>query len=157
MSDQTLILLAKDVRGKTMRILDGLTDEQSRFAAPGLCNSILWHAGHAIVVVEHVSVAPLAGGKLAYPRGYFETFSWKSDPRTVTTWPTIAEVRQQLVSQLSRLLALLESTDEQTLAMATDPARGRTIRWSVMHGLHDEANHQGEMWLLRKLLDNAGK
>ena len=32
-----------------------------------------------------------------------------------------------------------------------DPARNRTVRYNILHGLHDEANHQGEMWLLHKL------
>jgi hypothetical protein len=32
-----------------------------------------------------------------------------------------------------------------------DPARNRTLRFSILHGLHDEADHQGEIHLLKKL------
>ena len=56
MPDETLMLLAREVRNKTLKLLDGLTDAQARFAAAGLNNSILWNAGHALVVVEHLGV-----------------------------------------------------------------------------------------------------
>ena len=151
MPDQTLILLAKEIRGRTVKQLDGLTDEQARFAAPGLHNSILWHAGHGIMLMEHLGIGPLTGSQATgYPAGWFEKFSWKSDPRTVTSWPTVAEVRAELTSQLARLLALLESADEATLSKLD--ARGRPLRYLILHGLHDEAIHQGEMFLLRKML-----
>ena len=51
MADETLSLLAREVRGKTLRLIDGIDDQQARFAAPGLNNSILWHAGHSLLVV----------------------------------------------------------------------------------------------------------
>jgi len=79
-----------------------------------------------------------------YPAGYFETFSWKSEPAKVTNWPTLAEVKAQLVDQRDRLLALLEKSDAATLDRVAD-AKGRTVRYSVLHGLHDEAGHQGEI------------
>src|SRR5687768_13808617 len=59
MADQSLLLLLKDVRKTTIDLLYGVTDDQARFAAPGLVNTILWHAGHALVVVEHLGVASL--------------------------------------------------------------------------------------------------
>ena len=154
MSDQTLIVLAKDVRGKTLKLLDPLSEQDARFAAAGLKNSILWNAGHALVVVEHLAMVPLRGGTPSYPAGYYETFSWTSDPAKVTKWPTLAEVKQKLADQLETLVHDLEKVDEAKLSQIINPEKGRTLRWSILHGLHDEANHQGEIWLLRKL---AGK
>jgi hypothetical protein len=151
MSDSTLILLANEVRGKTLRLIEPVSEEQARSGAPGMNNSILWHAGHSLVVVEHLGVAPLNEGKLTYPAGYFETFSWKSNPTTVTTWPTLAEMKAKLAEQRDRLVALLEKTDAATLDRVND-AKGRTVRYSILHGLHDEAGHQGEIWLIRKLI-----
>jgi len=151
MADPTLTLLLNEVRGKTLRLLEPVSEEQARMPAPGMNNSILWHAGHSLVVVEHLGIAPLNDGKMNYPAGYFETFSWKSNPATVTTWPTLAEMKAQLVDQRERLLALLEKTDAATFDRVID-AKGRTLRYSVLHGLHDEAGHQGEIWLIRKLL-----
>ena len=97
MADATLILLAKEIRGKTLKLLDGLSDEQARFAAPGLHNTILWHAGHGIMLLEHFGIMPLTGSQqTGYPAGWFEMFSWKSDPRTVTAWPSVDDVRAEL-------------------------------------------------------------
>ncbi len=148
--DQTLMMLAKEVRGKTLRILEGLTDDQARFKAPGLDNSILWHAGHACVVVEHLAAAPITGS-VDLPEGWFDTFSWKSNPATVTRWPALADVRTRLTGQLERLLPLIEALSDAQLDQVLDPARNRTLRYSILHGFHDEACHQGEMWLLKKM------
>src|SRR6059058_4070450 len=111
--DQTLMMLLKDVRGKTLRILEGVSDEQARFAAPGLQNSILWQAGHALVVVEHLGVAAISGNAPSYPNGWFEKFSWQSKPATVTDWPSLDEVRGQLNEQLTKLSGLIEQTSQE--------------------------------------------
>jgi hypothetical protein len=156
MADATLNLMAKEIRTKTLKLLDGLSDEQARFAAPGLHNPILWHAGHGVMLMEHLGIMPLSGSQQPqYPAGWFETFSWKSDPRQVASWPSVEEVRAQLEQQLSRLLNLLESADEATLSKLD--AKGRPIRYLILHGLHDEAIHQGEMYVLRKMLAAAEK
>jgi DinB superfamily len=152
MPDQSLQLLLKDVRGKTVKILDQVSEQQARFAPPGLQNSILWHAGHALVVVEHLGVSPATGKPPQYPDGWFEKFSWSSKPATVTQWPTLAEVKAKLIDQAERLSNALNTlSDSQLNQPSGDPAKGRNLRYSILHGLHDEANHQGEMWLLKKL------
>ena len=151
MADESLMLLAKEVRGKTLRLLEGVDERQARFAAPGLNNSILWHAGHALVVVEHLGIAAMEKKPASLPEGWFETFSWKSDPRTVTRWPAVSDVVAKLQDQLRRLVAGIEGLPEQRLAEVVDPAKNRTLRYMILHGLHDEAGHQGEMWLIKKL------
>jgi hypothetical protein len=149
MPDATLPMLAKEVRTNTLTMLERLSDEQASFAL--LNNSILWHAGHMLVVTEHLCILPLTRAKAGYPDGWFATFSWKSNPLGVTQWPTIEQVRIELRSQLARLMTALErATDEQLDALSETHA-GRTIRWQIIHGLHDEARHQGEIWLLRKV------
>ena len=151
MADETLLLLAKEVRGKTLRLLEGVDDRQALFAAPGLNNSILWQGGHALIVVEHLGVSPATGKPPAYPAGWFEKFSWQSKPATVTSWPEAEEVRGALRDQLQRLIAAIEPLSEEKLNQVVDTARNRTLRYSILHGLHDEAGHQGEMYLLKKM------
>ena len=151
MSDPTLILLAKEIRNKTLKLLDPVSEADAKFAAPGLNNSILWHAGHSLVVVEHLAFVHFNNGQTSDPPGYFDAFSWKSNPATVTAWPTIAEVRSKLADQRDRLVAALERADDAMLNKEVNE-KGRTVRWSILHGLHDEAGHQGEIWLLRKML-----
>jgi hypothetical protein len=156
MADQSLILAATEIRGKTLKLLDGLSDEQARFAAPGLTNTILWHAGHALMLMDHLGIQPLTGSpQTTYPAGWFEKFGWKSDPRTVTSWPTIEEMRAQLTQQLPRLVNLLESADEATLSKPD--AKGRPTRYLVLHGLHDEAIHSGEIYLLKKMMSRKSE
>jgi len=152
MPDPSLALLATEVRGKTLRLIDTIDDAQARFAAPGLNNSILWNAGHALVVVEHLGVAAATGKAPAYPADWFDKFSWKSNPAAVTSWPTIEEVRAALRDQLQRLTTVIETLSEDQLSKITDPAKNRTLRYSILHGLHDEAGHQGEIYLLKKML-----
>jgi hypothetical protein len=151
MADESLSLLAKEVRGKTLRLIEGIDDRQARFAAPGLNNTILWHAGHALIVVEHLGVSPATGKAPVYPPDWWDKFSWKSNPATVTSWPTVEEVRGALRAQLDRLLAAIEPLSEQQLSKIVDTAKNRSLRYSILHGLHDEAGHQGEMYLLKKM------
>ena len=152
MADETMLLLASEVRGKTLRILDGVTsDDEARFTGPGLNNSILWHAGHAIMVVEHLGLMPATGKPAAYPAGWFEKFGWKTEPAMVREWPALAEVKEQLRLQLARLQDAIRSLSPAQLDVVVDKEKNRTLRYSILHGLHDEAGHQGEMYLLRKL------
>jgi hypothetical protein len=150
MANETLKLLAREVRGKTLRILDGVSEAEARFAPPGLNNSIIWHAGHSYWVVEALSVAAATGQK-QFPDGWLELFSSKSQPTPETRFPPLAQVVEALRNQLERLTAAIEPLTPQQLAVVIDPARNRTVRYNILHGLHDEAAHQGEMWLLRKL------
>jgi len=155
--DEALLLLTKDVRGKTLRILEGVTDEQARFAPPGLQNSILWHAGHALVVVEHLGVLPATGKQPSYPADWFDKFSWMSKPATVKEWPKLQDVITQLKQQFETLTSVIPTLSQEKLsAPVGDPSKGRNLRWSILHGLHDEANHQGEIWLLKKLQTKGG-
>lgn len=153
MAEETLLTLADEVRAKTLRRLDGVTPEVSRFTAPGLNNFVLWHAGHALMLVEHLCIMPATGGAPQYPSGWFERFGWDSRPAVIPpdTWPTLPEVVERLREQLDRLHTAIRSLSPQQLDRVLDPARNRTLRYSIVHGLHDEACHQGEIHLLRKL------
>jgi hypothetical protein len=157
MINQSLLLLANEVRGKTLWLLDGISDEAACGAAPGLANSILWHAGHALVVVECLCVAPATGRPPELPEGWFDKFSWDSDPRTVTAWPALSEVVAALRDQLPRLTAAIAGLTPQQLDEVLGPPHDAPLRYLLVHGLHDEANHQGEIWLLRKMAARAGK
>lgn len=150
MSDLSLAMVAFEIRWKTLKLLENATEEMARFTPAGLNNHILWHAGHALVVVESLSIAPAVGREPQYPAGYFEKFSWKSDPRTVTNWPTIGEVVERLKTQRDQMLPILEKLTPEQLATPFGD-RGRPLRYAIIHGLHDEAGHGGEIYLLKKL------
>jgi hypothetical protein len=151
MPNETLKLLAREVRGKTFKILDGVSDDAARFAPPGLNNSIIWHAGHSLWVVEVLSIAAATGQPAQLPSGWVELFNSKSRPTRETKFPPLSQVVEALRNQLERLVSAIDPLPPQQLAVVIDAARNRTVRYNILHGLHDEANHQGEMWLLRKL------
>lgn len=156
MPDPSLLLLLDEVRGKTLRLLDGVTQSQSRRAPPGLKNHILWHAGHSYVLVETLMMEAI-GSPPQIPDGWFGMFSWRSDPAKVASdqWPALAEVVANLVQQRDRLRSLIAQLDDERLASPMPGNPARTVRYAILHGLHDEACHSGEIWLLRKLRGNA--
>jgi len=86
------------------------------------------------------------------PPAWFDKFSWKSNPANVTEWPTISEVVEQLKNQRDRLAAFIRTLSQEQLdRVVGEPPRSRTVRGMIVHGLHDEADHQGEIQLLKKL------
>jgi hypothetical protein len=155
MADETLLQLAKGVRGKTLRILDNVSEEQARWLPAGLHNHILWNAGHALIVVENYAVAPATGKAPTYPQGWPEKFGGKSEPAKVTDWPTAAEVRAQLADQLERLTSGIASLSEDRLGKPAKEGEARSLRALILLALQDEAGHQGEMYLLKKLQTKA--
>ncbi len=152
MPDASLLLLLDEVRGKTLRILAAVPAEFAVWTPPGLRNHILWHAGHSYVVVEWLTMRAL--DRLPQiPDGWFAMFSWESDPARVPPgrWPLLKEIITQLETQHGRLRRLLGGlTGEQP----DRPSAGnpdRTVRYAVVHALHNEACHSGEAYLLLKL------
>jgi hypothetical protein len=63
----------------------------------------------------------------------------------------VAQVVDRLQEQLTRLTGVIRGLSDERLDQIVDPARNRTLRYSILHGLHDEAGHQGEIWLLKKM------
>lgn len=152
MTDATLVLLLDEIRGGTLRILEKVADERvARFRPEGTSNSILWHAGHAYVVVEWLTYKPL-GEQPQIPAGWFEMFSWESKPATIPDdrWPTLAEMVEALRAQHGRIRSRLELLADYQLNRTPEGAK-RSVRSSIVHALHDEAKHSGEMYLLLKL------
>ncbi|MDB5326045.1 MAG: hypothetical protein JWM57_1614 [Phycisphaerales bacterium] len=158
MTDPTLLELVKEVRWKTLKLLETVSEAQALFVPAGLANHVLWHAGHSLVVVEGLACGSLAATALGeappFPRGWIDLFRGGSDPATVATWPALGELVAALKDQRTRLLGLLEKAGEQgaDLDRVVGPApRNRTLRGMIVHALHDEAGHQGEIHLLKKL------
>ena len=158
MSDQSLLLLLDEVRGKTLRLLHAVTDQEAHWPPPDLHNHILWHAGHSFVLVE--SLAMEAAGDLPHiPEGWFEIFSWESKPAQVASyrWPPLAQVVVQLTEQHVRLRRVIDGLSEEQLSRPLLGRGNHTARYAIVHALHDEACHSGEIWLLRKLIRSSAK
>ena len=156
MSDQSLLLLLDEVRGKTLRRLQGVTEKEARWSPPGLQNHILWHAGHSYVLVESLTMQAI-GEQPQIPTGWFEMFSWESKPASVAAdrWPSLSQAVVELTEQRSRLREIIERLGDDQLSSPTPTNPARTVRYAIFHGLHDEACHSGEIWLLRKMIRSS--
>ena len=152
MPDTSLLLLLDEVRGKTLRLLQVVEPPLDRWAPPGLHNTILWHAGHAYVLTEWLTMRAL-GQPPQIPEGWFEMFSWESRPAEVPAerWPPLNEVYRHLETQRERLGKVIGSLTDEQLGSPSVADPRHTVRRSILHGLHDESCHCGEIRLLLKL------
>jgi hypothetical protein len=153
--NESLLLLARDVRGNTVKLLDAAHTRELTWTPAGTANHLLWHAGHAVWLQDVLCLRLLAGHS-TLPVGWEELFGMGSHPdRARRAWPAREVVHRELVEQLPRLLAAIEPLTPAQLdgqAPHAHPGDDRTLRECIVHGLHDEANHQGEMYLLLKML-----
>jgi hypothetical protein len=153
MADTTLLMMLDDVRGKTLSELQGLDEARARWAPPNLQNSCLWHAGHAYVVTEFLTMKSL-GREPLLPAGWLKMFSWESNPAHVApeSWPSLDKVVAALKEQHHRLREVIGSLTPAQLDASEAANPASTVRYAIVHGLHDEARHSGEISLLRKLM-----
>jgi hypothetical protein len=160
-ADASLLTMFDEVRGKTLRLVQ-VEPRQALWTPPGTSNLILWHAGHALCVVERLTLTALEGRDdepPALPPGWWDLFGWDSTPATTpaAAWPELAAVVEQLREQHARLGRTFAEITPQTLDEPLDlpdyPWHGYSKRFILLHGIHDEACHGGEIWLLRKLYE----
>ena len=153
MPDATLLLLLDEVRGKTVRLLATIAAEGAGWAPPGLQNTILWHAGHSYFLLEWLANKAL-GHSVLMPAGWYEMFSWVSRPGQIAAdrWPQLAEVIAALGEQHERLRRTVGGLTVAELDRPSARNPAKDVRYEILHALHDEACHCGEIHLLRKLL-----
>jgi DinB superfamily len=154
-SANQLTELARQVRGEMLRLLAAAPEPWLTWAPPGTSNHILWHAGHALWLQDVLFVERVTG-KSELPSGWAETFGMNCRPLEETdkmqAWPRRSEIERHLTQQLNRVLQLLRELPAERLAADARPSHGnRNLLSSLIHAWHDEAKHQGEMYLLLKM------
>jgi hypothetical protein len=151
-----LIELVRQVRSNTLQLLDAAPAEWLTWAPPGTSNHILWHAGHALWVGDVLTIEPLTG-KCELPDGWAEKFGMDCRPVSQTRdWPSRDELLRLLDAQWLRIEQLLTAAAGERLNDPRPVMDGRSLLSCIVHGLHDEAKHQGEMQLLLKLRRVSG-
>ena len=145
----TLKEMVRQIRGFTRQLLATTNPDWLHFAPEGTSNHMLWHAGHALWVVDHLCVARLTG-ESELPTGWASKFGMDCDPvAEQTEWPELAVVLDLLTRQEARMIELIENMQPEQLVIRPDDRRD--LVGGIIHGLHDEAKHHGEMYLLHKL------
>lgn len=72
-------------------------------------------------------------------------------------FPQLSEVIHHLETQHKRLRKLIGELTEEQLDSPSASNSKRSVRSAILHGLHDEACHCGEMHLLGKMQAVAEK
>ena len=147
--------LARQIRSQTLGLLAAAEPQWLTWAPPGTSNHILWHAGHALWVIDALCIEEITG-RSELPLGWAETFG--ADCRSVSQtrqWPPRDEVSGLLAGQLTRFVQLIAELPGDRLALegqqpGQQPGQ-RSLVAEIIHGWHDEAKHQGEMFLLLKM------
>jgi hypothetical protein len=144
--------MASQVRQSTLQLLHVPDPGCLTWSPPGTSNHMLWHAGHALWLQDALSIRPLTGHS-ELPRGWSALFGQDSEPAATANWPEQAEVQARLVAQLQRILELLDEHANTIVMQArlAPPTGSWPLLPGMIHGWHDEARHQGEMYLLHKL------
>lgn len=154
---RALFDFAVEVRNKTLRLIAAADPRMLFWTPPGVHTHFLWHAGH-VLWVEEVLTMQIATGRTTLPDGWDELFGMGSKPGEHRgQWPSLAAVHGELIAQIPRWVdALAAIRDADLDAPPPFPFEGdrRTLQGLVLHGIHDEANHQGEMHMLRKAFRN---
>jgi hypothetical protein len=146
MGELTILMVADEVRAKTLKLLEATPEDWLLWTPPGTQNHIAWHSGHALWVADALCIQSISG-RSELPPGWAETFGMNGRlPAQTPTWPAKVELLARLRTQHGRL---------RTLLGALDGADPQTLR-RIIHGFHDEANHQGEMYLLLKIRRTLG-
>jgi hypothetical protein len=151
----TLQELARQVRRDTLQMLGAAHPSWLTFAPPGTSNHMLWHAGHALWL-QDVLCIELLTGKREQSSDWDQTFGMNCRPvQQTTAWPSREKLTELLQAQLQRILELLAGATDEQLKKTADARRGpATVADRIIHGLHDEAKHSGEMYLLFKWCRN---
>lgn len=139
----TLRELARQVRGGTLELLAAAPRGALTWAPPGTSNHILWHAGHALWLQDVLGVRLLSGTS-ELPPGWANRFGMDCAPlESQTAWPERGQIADHLHRQFHRVMELLDQ--EHPRGPGCEDRLHRMV-----HGWHDEARHQGEMYLLLK-------
>jgi len=150
---ETLTELARQVRESTLHLLHVPEPSWLTWTPSGTSNHLLWHAGHALWGQDVLCVRPLLG-ESELPRGWAAIFGQNSQPSAPTIhWPEESLLRELLEAQLARILDLYVEHSDSIRINAKEqlPGSGWPMLAGWIHGWHDEARHQGEMYLLHKL------
>ena len=140
--------LVRQVRSFTIELVAIDNRELCLYAPEGTSNHMIWHAGHSLWVQDVLCVEPLTGAS-ELPDGWAQQFGQDCDPVvSQTDWPHQTHIQDLLSKQQVRLIELVgDMRDDQLIVDTSNP---QDLVGGIIHGLHDEGRHQGEMYLLFK-------
>lgn len=108
-----LTYIFKSNRDTTKRLLDDISNDESKELAGGICNPIIWQAGHLAWCAD--IVAWLLGGSRTLPHKWTAFYEYGSKlPEEINEYPPFREVRDKLYEVQLNIDNLLKNVDETT-------------------------------------------
>ncbi|TFE25592.1 DinB family protein [Cohnella luojiensis] len=154
--DQSLFDQLRFVRGQTLKLMAGVTEEQADVIPDGFRNSIRWNLGHIYVVLERFAFH-YVGLPLHLPKGIKERFETGSSPLTAdvsTPAPTLPELERLLIEQLDRVQESLGTRLNVDVVPPYTTSAGMklaTIGEFLSFNLYHEGMHIGTIKSYKKL------
>jgi DinB superfamily len=150
-------LLRKSYLNSTRRInaaCEGISQEEATFRPYDKANSMLWQVGHLAFFRNTIIKLLNPAEKLSIMPNEKELFANGSQPAATEAYPALVDVLAAFETRGQRMNELLESVSLEHLAAESPfkaPSLGTTVGQQAFSFLIHEANHYGEINLLKTL------
>lgn len=155
--EQFLFKQVAFVRGQTLKLLDGVTEEMASQIPEGFRNNIRWNLGHIYLVLERFAFQYLNLPQ-QLPDGFNEQFSRGTSPLNTLddiAVPTLHELKALLQEQPERIQAALAHRLQEKIDPPYTTSAGMTLEMPeqfLSFGLYHEGMHLSTIKLYKKLL-----
>lgn len=148
------------VRGQTLKLMDGVTEDTADRIPDGFRNTIRWQLGHIYVVLERFAFQYL-GLPLRLPEGFKEQFEYGTTP---LNWPdsivvpTLPELENLLKDQQERILDVLGLRMQEKIVPPYTTSAGMTLETPeqfLSFNLYHEGMHISIIKLYKILLRDS--
>ncbi|WP_144549582.1 DinB family protein [Bacillus sp. X1(2014)] len=154
MNEKMLFDQFEFARNVTLKVVQGITEENADIIPSGYSNSLRWQLGHIYVSVEGI-VFHFANETPNLPEGYMELFNTGTNP---TDWktipPTIEEILPLLSEQVKRVKETFSGRLDEKIAqpLPIGPLKLETIGELLSFASFHESEHIGIIKSLKNAL-----
>lgn len=145
------------VRGQTLKLMDGVTEEIADQIPEGFRNTIRWNLGHIYVVLERFAFQYM-GLPQHLPNGFKEQFEYGTSPTNKPDSipvPTLQELEILLKEQGERIRKVLEHRLQEKIVPPYTTSAGITLgtpEQFLSFNLYHEGMHISVIKLYKSLL-----
>jgi hypothetical protein len=145
------------VRGQTLKMMEGVTEEIADLIPEGFRNTIRWNVGHIYVVLERFAFHYI-GLPLHLPKGFKEQFEYGTSPLNTPASvpvPTLQELETLLKEQQERIREALAHRLQEKIVPPYTTSAGMTLETPeqfLSFNLYHEGMHLNVIKVYKSLL-----
>ncbi|MBW7454692.1 DinB family protein [Paenibacillus sepulcri] len=145
------------VRGQTLKLMEGVTEETADRVPEGFRNTIRWNLGHIYVVLERFALQHM-GLPQHLPEGFKEQFEYGTSPLNTpadANVPTLPELEALLKEQQERIREVLGDRLSEKIVPPYTTSSGMTLETPqqfLSFNLYHEGMHLSVIKLYKSLL-----